>query len=67
MLMHYCKLSVGISLVVAGFLFLLKDLKIWDFWGVQWWTVLFLIIGAKMICHCCCKECEKEAPTGKKK
>lgn len=65
--MHYCKLSIGIGLVVAGFLFLLKDLGKWDFWGIQWWTVLFLIIGAKMICRCCCKEYDKEVSNGKKK
>jgi len=38
----------GCSLValIVGVLFLLQDLGIWDFWGINWWTVGFLLVGA---------------------
>jgi len=41
---NICKLCAGVA-VIAGVLFLLQDLAIWDFWGLSWYTVGFLILG----------------------
>ncbi|MEK6835914.1 MAG: hypothetical protein AABX55_02730, partial [Nanoarchaeota archaeon] len=42
--------------LVVGVLFLLRDfgwLGGWDFWGVQWWTAVFLLVGLGVLCKCC--------------
>ena len=39
-----CK-GCAVVAIVVGVLFLLQDLAIWDFWGLSWYTVGFLIIG----------------------
>ncbi|MEK6964126.1 MAG: DUF5668 domain-containing protein [Nanoarchaeota archaeon] len=52
-----CKKCMGMSggiMLVAGILFLLRDLGTWNFWNIQWWTVLFILMG---ICHLCAKSC----------
>ena len=33
----------GVIMGIAGILFLLQDLKVWDFWNLSWYTVLFII------------------------
>ncbi len=42
------KICKGCSLValIVGVLFLLKDFGVWNFWGINWWTVGFLLVGA---------------------
>lgn len=35
----------GVILLIVGILFLLVDLGKWNFWNIQWWTVLFLLWG----------------------
>lgn len=52
-----CKKIGGTLIFAAGVLFLLQDFKVWDFWGLNWWTVAFLIIGVVKMVKCCCKEC----------
>ena len=37
----------GLLLLVLGVLFLLQDLGKWNFWGVSWYTALFLLMGVK--------------------
>jgi hypothetical protein len=37
--------SFGWSLLILGILFLLVDLGYWTFWGIQWWTALFVVWG----------------------
>lgn len=41
----------GCSLIalVAGILFLLQDLRIWNFWGISWYTIAFLLVGSCFI------------------
>jgi len=64
-----CGSSIALVLIVIGVLFLLQDRGVWDFWGLSWYTVLFLFFGVmKWGCSSCkdCKACC--APTkGKKK
>ena len=38
-------LWMGIVFVILGILFLLVDLGVWAFAGIQWWTVLFIVFG----------------------
>jgi len=47
----------GIIFLVLGILFLLRDLNIWDFWNIQWWTALFLLAGVVHICMSKCPDC----------
>lgn len=36
----------GWVLLIVGLLFLLQDLGWWNFFGLKWWTVAFLLAGA---------------------
>jgi hypothetical protein len=31
--------------LVIGVLFLLRDLNVWDFWNISWWTAVFVLMG----------------------
>ena len=48
----------GVSLLVLGVIFLLKDLGTWDFWGISWWTALFVVVGVGQIGSSKCPNCE---------
>ena len=68
MMMHGCKKCKAITLgliLALGVLFLIKDLGIWNFWNINWWTALFLVIGITHIAKGKCKDCQAEM--GKKK
>ncbi|MBS3130936.1 hypothetical protein J4212_00745 [Candidatus Woesearchaeota archaeon] len=52
-----CKKITGLLLLVAGVLFLLQDLAIWDFWGLSWYTVALLIAGVVKSASCHCPDC----------
>jgi len=58
-----CGKLCGALMLIFGILFLLQNLNVWNFWNIQWYTVVFLLAGIGMIaCHCCkeCKECREE-------
>ena len=55
----------GVSFLVLGVLFLLKDLNKWNFWGISWYTALFIVVGIGHLGASKCKDCEA-ARTGKK-
>lgn len=61
-----CSVVSGLIFLVLGVLFLLVDLKYWDFWGVQWWTALFLWMGLVHVCKTKCADC-CDMPSKKKK
>jgi len=44
--------------LIIGVIFLLGDLSLWDFWGIQWYTALFVILGITWIAKGSCKECK---------
>lgn len=50
-----CGKMMGVLLLVIGLIYL-----IWDFWGVQWYTIVFLLAGLAMMCMGCCKCCKGE-------
>lgn len=52
-----CRTLCGILLLVLGVLFLSVDLGFWDFWNIQWWTVLFILWGVGALGQVSCKEC----------
>ncbi|MBT3262210.1 hypothetical protein HN592_05940 [Candidatus Woesearchaeota archaeon] len=41
-----CK-GFGFILILAGILFLLQDLNVWNFWGLSWYTVTLIVVGIK--------------------
>lgn len=53
-----CKMT-GLIFLVVGVLFLLGDLGVWDFWNIQWWTALFIIIGVSGVAMGKCKACQE--------
>ncbi|MBI4453689.1 hypothetical protein HY636_03520 [Candidatus Woesearchaeota archaeon] len=56
-----CKKLCGLLFLIAGVLFLLQDLNLWNFWGLNWYTIVFLLVGAGHLGASCCKECKTEA------
>lgn len=44
-------------LLVAGVLFLLADKGVWNFWGLSWYTVLFIVIGVVAVASSTCADC----------
>ena len=65
-----CRLAMGVLVLALGVLFLLADLNVWNFWGIQWWSVVFLLAGLWKVCsQTCsdCQECSYDAKPKKKK
>jgi hypothetical protein len=61
----------GLLVLALGVLFLLRDIGVWDFWNIQWWTAAFIIGGFASIgmagcpgCQAC--SCAAEPKKGKK-
>ena len=55
-----CRTMSGVLFLVFGIILLLKDLNVWHFWGINWWTVLFILAGIGMLGTSGCKECNPE-------
>jgi len=58
--MSGCKKCMGICgglFVLFGLLFLLQDLNVWDFWGISWYTALFLLWGVGSLAQRTCPDC----------
>jgi hypothetical protein len=51
-------MGLGLVLVLVGVAFLLRDVGVWTFWGIEWWTVGFLLAGLGMWGCSCCKDCQ---------
>jgi hypothetical protein len=72
-MIHGCNKCLTITawiFIVLGILFLLRDLNIWNFWNIQWWTILFIIIGVTTCAHKSCEKCSEMCnmePAKKKK
>ena len=48
----------GILILLSGLGFLLQDWGWWAFWGLNWWTVAFLLCGIAAVSLRWCKECQ---------
>jgi hypothetical protein len=53
-----CYLIGGILLLVIGVLFLLQDLGVWNFWDLNWWSVLIILCGVTALASSGCKDCQ---------
>ncbi|MBN4049170.1 hypothetical protein JYT91_00985 [archaeon AH-315-M20] len=61
-----CMAITGVLFLVLGIIFLLVDLGMWDFWNIQWWTALFLVIGVVKLAMNKCPDCQAMKTTKKK-
>jgi len=52
-----CHKATGWLFLIVGILFLLKDLNIWNFFGIEWWTAFFIIAGFVSLAKTKCPEC----------
>ena len=50
---------------VSALIFLV--LGVWDFWNVQWWTALFLLMGLCSFAMGSCPDCCQEMKSSTKK
>ena len=49
-----CMKMSGVIVLVLGLVFLSVDLGFFNFWGINWWTAVFVLAGlAKMGCSKC--------------
>ena len=53
-----CGKMCGVLLLVFGVLFLLQDLNIWNYWGINWYSIAFLLLGFAMLGNSGCKSCQ---------
>jgi len=56
-----CMKIGGVLLLVLGLLFLSVDLELfngWNFFGIQWWTALFLLGGVIKLAMSKCPDCQ---------
>jgi len=56
-----CKKLGGVLLLILGVLFLLRDVGVWNFWNIQWWTAAFLLLGLGTWGATCCPMCKAAA------
>ena len=54
-----CKKCCTFGLLALGVLFLLQDLGTWAFWGISWYTALFLLVGVGGVATANCPDCKK--------
>jgi len=60
-MMHGCKKCMkigGIIFLVLGLLFLLVDIGVWNFFSIQWWTVIFILMGLMTLGQNSCPDCQ---------
>ncbi len=53
-----CMIICGGLFLALGVLFLLKDLNIWNFWNIQWYTAILIVVGVGHIASGKCPDCE---------
>ncbi|MDP4012145.1 MAG: hypothetical protein Q8R00_00870 [Candidatus Nanoarchaeia archaeon] len=63
-----CATICGWLFLALGVVLLLKDLAIWDFWGINWWTGVIILFGLAHIGKGKCSDCQScEMPTKKRR
>ncbi|MFH1053479.1 MAG: hypothetical protein V1740_03620 [Candidatus Woesearchaeota archaeon] len=62
-----CGKLCALLVLVLGVLFLLQDLKVWNFWNISWYTILFLLMAICMFCKGYCPTCKTEGKAESKK
>ena len=69
-LCNKCKHVAGGLVVLLAVAFVLKDLQVWNFWGINWWSAGLVWLSLVMVVsHVCpeCRELRKECMPAKKK
>ncbi|MEK6812560.1 MAG: hypothetical protein AABX86_00400 [Nanoarchaeota archaeon] len=61
-----CSRVCGWLFLIVGILFLLDNLTAWSFWGIQWYTVAFILFGIGAIGASKCSDCQAMMPGRKK-
>ena len=53
-----CNAITAVLILLAGIGFVMADLKVWSFWSLNWWSVIFLIVGITSLAMGTCKDCK---------
>jgi len=53
-----CMKTCGVLMLIFGILFLFQDVGVWNFWGIHWWTVMFLLMGVGALSALGCEDCK---------
>ena len=67
MMCKKCSAMCGWIFLILGVLFLLRDIAVWDFWNIQWWTAIFVVIGVCWIGAAKCPDCQGMMSSSKKR
>lgn len=62
-----CSVICGTGLLVLGVIFLLTDLGVWSFWGIQWWSAVLIWFGIGGIGMSKCADCQAIRKGSKKR
>jgi hypothetical protein len=54
-----CLMLEGLLFLMFGVLFLLRDLNVWDYWNIQWWSIAFLMLGLTILLSNTCPKCKE--------
>ncbi|MBI4143712.1 hypothetical protein HY486_00495 [Candidatus Woesearchaeota archaeon] len=54
-----CGKIATVLVLLLGLALLLRDLGVWDFWNIQWYTGLIILWGIACIGKSGCPECQK--------
>lgn len=54
-----CGKSMALLFLIVGLLFLLRDINVWNFWSISWWTAGFILVGLHTMAHHSCPMCKK--------
>ncbi len=54
-----CQKVSGVLLLLLGIVFLLRDLNMFAFWNIQWWSALFILMGVVKLAMSTCAECQR--------
>ena len=54
-----CMALSGVFWAIFGILFLLKDLNVWNYGGINWWSIAFLLFGLNLLMARFCPKCQE--------
>ena len=52
-----CCTMTSVLLIALGVAYLLVDMMVWNFWNINWWTAVFLLMGIISLAKSSCKDC----------
>jgi len=54
-----CRLSGGIIFLVLGIVYMLVTYGYWDYFGINFWSIGYIVIGLGFLCEAGCPYCTK--------